>query len=385
MVRNVKEDASPGFRQDRVLVKSPPDLIYFVLVLILVSLGTVMLFSAGSGYNQEDPTEFLWEHLFHLGIGAAFTVLIVWAVTPKIAKWGGLALYILAGILLVLVLFIGKSEGEAKRWLFIGPISVQPSEIAKTALIIVLATYFSVDPERFRFRKGNIWRSIWLGALIPALITGALCALVLAEKHLSGMGIILIIGVFMMFLGGTSHLWIGCMGVGGGGIAYLYVKLVPYAQKRIEGLMNRGSDPDNDWQTKEGLYAMGNGGLFGRGIGNSVLKYGYVSQPQNDFIFAVICEELGFFGAIAIILLFLALTGRGFRLAAHTTDRFTALTIAGLSFKIILHVFLNIGVATALLPNTGISLPFFSSGGSATIIQIFDVSVILGLSRFCND
>ena len=160
---------------------------------------------------------------------------------------------------------------------------------------------------------------------------------------------------------------------------------IPYVRSRIEGWTNRGADALGiDWQTTQGLYAIGTGGLFGLGLGQSRLKYGYVSQPQNDFVFTVICEELGFFGALSIIILFLALTSRGFVLAMRSEDKFAGIVIAGISFKIILHVLLNIAVVTGVGPNTGISMPFFSSGGSATMIQLMDAGIVLGLSRFCK-
>jgi cell division protein FtsW len=158
-----------------------------------------------------------------------------------------------------------------------------------------------------------------------------------------------------------------------------------YARARVDSWLNRGADAlGSDWQTTQGLYAIGTGGLFGLGLGNSRLKYGYVSQPQNDFVFTVVCEELGFFGAMAILILFLALVWRGFILAAHAADKFCSLVIFGISFKLAIHVLLNVGVVTGILPNTGVALPFFSSGGSATLIQLFDVGIILGLSRFCT-
>ena len=158
-----------------------------------------------------------------------------------------------------------------------------------------------------------------------------------------------------------------------------------YARQRVVSFFDKSSNSlTNNWQSTQGLYAIGSGGLFGVGLGNSNLKYGYVSQPQNDFVFTIICEELGFFGATAILLLFFALVARGIILGSRAPDKFTALVIYGLTFKLAIHVFLNVGVVSGMLPNTGISLPFFSSGGSATISQMIDMGIILGLSRFCT-
>ena len=158
-----------------------------------------------------------------------------------------------------------------------------------------------------------------------------------------------------------------------------------YARQRVESFFDKSGDAlTNNWQSTQGLYAIGTGGLFGVGLGESSLKYGYVSQPQNDFVFTIICEELGFFGAAAILLLFFALIVRGIILGSRAPDKFISLVIYGLTFKLAIHVILNVGVVSGMLPNTGISLPFFSSGGSATISQMIDMGIILGLSRFCT-
>ena len=208
--------------------------------------------------------------------------------------------------------------------------------------------------------------------------------LVLLEDHFSGTIIIGAIGFGMLFLGGTYLGWFVSVIPFGGIIAALILS-TDYARQRVVSFFDKGSNSlTNNWQSTQGLYAIGSGGLFGVGLGESSLKYGYVSQPQNDFVFTIICEELGFFGASAILLLFFALVARGVILGSRAPDKFTALVIYGLTFKLAIHVFLNVGVVSGLLPNTGISLPFFSSGGSATISQMIDMGIILGLSRFCT-
>ncbi len=373
---------------DRVLVKRPPDLIYFVLVVLLVATGSVMLYSAGSAYYS-DSFYFLKQHLMHILFGSVFAVIVAFVMTPKLGKIGALIAYGGSLVLLALVLLLGFTSGGAKRWLDVGGISVQPSEIAKTGLILILAFYFSVEGERLRkkdtFRK-KFGTMLIFGLLIPMGITGSLAVPVLLEKHISATVIIVSIGVVMMFLGGTSILLLAGSSAAAGGVLYIVATTWSYAKARIDSLFNRGRDVSgSDWQTTEGLYAMGTGGLFGRGLGNSRLKYGYVAEPQNDFIFAVICEELGFIGTLVIMILFFALTTRGLRLSSKCTDDFCSLVIAGLSFKIAVHVLLNIGVVCAVLPNTGISLPFFSSGGSATMVQIVDAGILLGCTRYCLD
>ena len=198
--------------------------------------------------------------------------------------------------------------------------------------------------------------------------------------------IIGMIGIAVMYMGGTRTKWIfliiGAIAAAG----CLLILVSSYAQDRVNTWLNiEQVDPlGSAWQTLQGLYAIGSGGIFGVGLGNSRQKFGYVSQPQNDFVFTIICEELGFFGAAAILLLFFTLVARGIILGSRAPDKFTSLVIYGLTFKLAIHVILNVGVVSGVLPNTGISLPFFSSGGSATISQMIDMAIILGLSRFCT-
>ena len=372
--------------QEQVLVKRPPDLLYLILVLILVAIGTVMLFSAGSAYYEGRSTYFLFQHLEHILLGSVFAFVAAFVMTPKLGKVLAGITYGIALVLLLLVLVVGFTSGGAKRWINVLGISVQPSEIAKTGLILILAFYYSVNPERFTGGMKNKKGMFVDGFLIPVLITGVFAVLVILEHHISATVIILGIGFVMMFLGGTNLVLLGGALGGAGLLVWVVANTWSYAKARIDTLFNRGRDvTGSDWQTTEGLYAMGTGGLFGLGLGNSRLKYGYVSEPQNDFIFAVVCEELGFIGTAVIMILFFALFSRGMRLSQKCTDSFCSLVIAGISFKTALHVLLNIGVVCAVLPNTGISLPFFSSGGSATMMQIFDAGILLGCSRYCRD
>jgi cell division protein FtsW len=208
--------------------------------------------------------------------------------------------------------------------------------------------------------------------------------LVAAEKHISGVMIIAMIGAVVMYMGGTKMRWLMILAglvVAGGAALILFSS---YADTRIELWLHIDQmDPLGEaWQTLQGLYAIGSGGLFGLGLGNSRQKFGFVSEPQNDFIFTIICEELGFFGAITVLLLFALLVWRGFKIAANAPDKFSALVVYGIVFKTALQAALNIAVVTNSMPNTGISLPFFSSGGTALAIQIFEMGIVLNISRF---
>ncbi len=281
------------------------------------------------------------------------------------------------------MLLIGTVGGGAQRWLVLGPITIQPSELAKTALVLMLALSMSKHEKSVLSTRahGGAFR---YGVLVPGGWIALICALVAAEKHISGLMIIGMLGVGMMLLGGTRLrylLWMAGAVIAAGCVLVL---VSSYAQLRVDTWLHiEEVDPlGSAWQTLQGLYAIGSGGLFGVGLGNGRQKHGYVSQPQNDFIFTVICEELGFFGAILLLFLFLALVRRGFRIAAQAPDRFSALCIYGISLKLAIQTLLNVAVVTNSMPNTGVSLPFFSSGGTFLAIQIFEMGIVLSISRY---
>ena len=372
--------------ESALMVRTRPDTVFLVLSLILIMIGTVMSFSASTAYASEkygNSFMFLTEHLGHLLIAFVLAAMVTFILTPQLARVMAVAVYGVSILLLIAVLIVGITGGGARRWLNLGFFTFQPSELAKTGIIMLLALYMTKHEDAV-MSKGFNRHSLIHGFIVPASIIGLVCVLVGLEKHFSGIIIIGCIGVAMMFISGTNILYfLSCLPVAG--LLGFLIMQTGYARARVDSWLNRGADAlGSDWQTTQGLYAIGTGGLFGLGLGQSRLKYGYVSQPQNDFVFTVVCEELGFFGATAILILFLALTWRGFLLALHASDKFCSLVIFGLSFKLALHVLLNVGVVSGLLPNTGVALPFFSSGGSATLIQLFDVGIILGLSRFCT-
>ena len=251
------------------------------------------------------------------------------------------------------------------------------------AVVLILALIYAKydgklsDTQKFggRFRYG---------ILIPGCALGLICVLVALEKHLSGTIIIGSLGLIMMVIGGASGKWMGAItGVGVAGASFILM-VSDYAQKRVHTWLHiEEADPlGAAWQTLQGLYAIGSGGVFGLGLGNSRQKFGYVSQPQNDFIFAIVCEELGFVGAALVIGLVLALLLRGYRIASRAPDKFSSLVVYGLVTKVALQTVLNIAVVTNSMPNTGISLPFFSSGGTSLAMQIFEMGIVLSISRY---
>ncbi len=359
---------------------------FLILVLCLLVFGAVMSFSASAVYATQfygDATYFFKRYLLFTVLSAALTVPFVLCAKPAFWRGFGVLLYAASLFLLVLVLLIGTVGGGAQRWLVLGPITIQPSELAKTALVLVLALAMSKHEKEILSTKprGGSFR---YGVLLPGGLIALICLLVAAEKHISGLMIIGMLGVAVMFLGGTRLrylLWMAGAVVAAGS---LLVLVSSYAQVRVDTWLHiEQVDPlGSAWQTLQGLYAIGSGGLFGVGLGNGRQKHGYVSQPQNDFIFTVICEELGFLGALSVLALFAALCWRGFRIAAHAPDRFSALAVYGICVKLALQTLLNVAVVTNSMPNTGVSLPFFSSGGTFLAIQIFEMGIVLAISRY---
>ncbi len=374
-------------REDLVLTRGRVDAYFLFIVIALCLFGAVMAYSASSVYaaqSRDDSAYYLKRHILYLIIAVAVTTPFVLKARPWFWRFFGVATYGVSVILLLLVLVIGSSYGSgATRWIQIGPISVQPSEIAKMAVVLCIALIMSKYERQIGSRQkfGGQFR---YGVLLPMLTFGFICALVMLEHHLSGIIIIGLMGLVTMYLGGTDKKWFLWLFAIGGTAVVLVLLVSDYAMLRVTTWLNiENVDPlGSAWQTLQGLNAIGSGGFFGRGLGNSQQKYGYVSQPQNDFIFTIICEELGFVGALAVVLLFGLLVWRGFRIAAKAPDKFTSIVVYGLVSKVALQTILNIAVVTNSIPNTGISLPFFSSGGTSLILQIFEMGIILSVSRY---
>ena len=359
------------------------DLPFLVLVLTLVGFGLVMLGSASSAvalYRRGDAFAYLRPQLLYaaLGIGAMWVASRVdYHVYHKLA-WPLLALSM---VLLTAVLFMPEYNG-CKRWLVLpGLGTLQPSEIAKFAVVLVFAHIIALNHDRMG--------SFAVGVLPFALVLGAVAVLMLLEPHLSGTVLILGIGAVLMFVGGTGLKWFVLAGAGGaaaiGAAVIIMPDLVPYAASRLSSWLDPFADPLVDGhQTIQSLYAIGSGGAAGLGLGSSRQKHLFVPEPQNDFIFSILCEELGFVGACAVILLFALLLWRGITLAAHAPDRFGALLVVGFVVQVALQAVLNMAVVTNTIPNTGISLPFFSSGGTSLLILLCEMGIILSISRAGN-
>ncbi|MDY4784291.1 putative lipid II flippase FtsW [Pygmaiobacter massiliensis] len=359
------------------------DLPFMVLVLTLVIFGLIMLFSASYAtayYRFNDSYKFIKQQAFFAVIGV-IAMFVASRVDYHIFHKLALPLLALTMVLLVIVLFMPELNG-AKRWIFIpGLGNFQPSEVAKFAVIVLFANIIAVNADRMK--------TFSYGVLPFGIVLGAVAVLMLLEPHLSGTILICSIGAVMMFIGGTSLKWFGIGGaIGAGGITaavLAFPDLVPYAMTRIEMWQNPFMDiQGKGHQTVQSLYAIGSGGLFGLGLGNSRQKHMYVPEPQNDFIFSIICEELGFVGAMLVVLLFVALLIRGATIAIYAKDKFGAMLVVGITAQVTIQAMLNIAVVTNTIPNTGISLPFFSYGGTSLLMLLGEMGIVLSVSRQCR-
>ena len=356
------------------------DLPFLCILLLLLSLGLLMLFSAGYAvalYRRGDAYTYIRPQLLFaaLGLVAMYAASLVdYHIWHKLA-WPLMGLSLL---LLVVVLFMPEYNG-CKRWIVLpGLGTLQPSEIAKFSVVLVFSHIISLNHDRMQ--------GFAAGVLPFGILLGLVAVLMLLEPHLSGTLLILSIGAVLMFVGGTGLRWFalaGGLGVGAVFAAVLALpQLVPYAADRLSSWRDPFADPLGEGhQTIQSLYAIASGGIAGLGLGNSRQKYLYVPEPQNDFIFSILCEELGFVGAALVIFLFLLLLLRGITLAVRARDKFGALLVVGFVVQVVLQAILNIAVVTNTIPNTGISLPFFSSGGTSLLMLLGEMGIVLSVSR----
>ncbi|MBQ0125570.1 MAG: putative lipid II flippase FtsW [Clostridiales bacterium] len=352
---------------------------FLLTVILLVCFGSVMIFSAGHVYAEKyfgDSFYFVKRQFVFALIGIGAMILFA-NIDYALLKRYALPIFAVSYVLLLLVLIpgVGVTSKGATRWLAIGPLQFQPSEIAKFSLILLLAAYFSrVSEKTAKFK---------FGIFFPALMTLSVCFATVLEKHMSGTIIIFLIGACMIFLSGADIKWLGAIGGTFAAGALGIILFTDYTKNRIEAWLHPESDLlGKGWQPYQSLLSIGSGGLLGVGLGNSYQKQLWLPEPQNDFIFAIICEELGLIGAVALIALFITLIRRGFIIAKRAPDTFSSLLAAGLTAKVGIQAILNIAVVTASIPTTGIALPFFSYGGSALVMQLMEMGIILSISRY---
>ena len=355
---------------------------FLILLLILLVVGLVMLYSASSAQSQYDTgytisTKYLQKQAVCTGLG----LLCMWAFSRIPAQvWYRLAwpLYGVSILLLLSVLVFGQSVNGARRWINIAGIQFQPSEIAKFTMILLFARLTRrYGPDARKFRYGVLgFGCALLGILVPLAL----------EKHLSAIMLMGMVAVVMMYVAGTNPKWL-LAGAGAAAVfVVIYVTFMGYAGDRITAWLHPEQDPgDTGYQILQSLYAIGSGGLFGLGFGKSRQKYLYLPFQYNDYIFAIVCEELDLVGAVLIIALFAATILRGYWLALRARDRFSTVLAAGLVTLIAVQTILNLGVVTNLLPSTGIALPFFSYGGTALAVNLGEMGIVLSISRHRND
>ncbi len=369
------------------------DTVFLLIVFALLTVGIVMMFSASyvsASYKMHNPYYYFIRQIAFAVLGIAVMFVVSRIRLELFKRW---SLYLLAVCVVLLIVVLIKpmtiSEKEDfRRWLSIPHvISFQPSEVAKLGLILFCARALS-DRVKAQRKLGQQDYSI----RICLAVTMLLCLLVILERHLSGTILMLGIGAVMLVLGGVKKKWIIFVlgAVVFGVLLFLMLKeklidMLPikeYQKARILAWMDKESDPTGSrWQTNQSLYAIGSGGLFGLGLGQSKQKFLYMPEPQNDFVFAIVCEELGFVGAVIILAAFAVLIWRGFDIAMRNKDRFSALVVMGVMSHVGMQVILNILVVTDTIPNTGIGLPFFSYGGSSLVMLLAEMGMVLSASR----
>jgi cell division protein FtsW len=383
------------------LARGPVDLPFLMLTLLLLGIGLIMMLSASYATAYYDskvssPYYYFIRQLI-FGVGGLAVLYFVSKINYQSLRWLSVFILIAAFVLLVLVLVpgVGVTHNHAQRWMKIlivaGP-EFQPSEVAKLGVVL----YFAARLSKRGTEKKKKWSKrsyigtflnwldrIGLLELIPyAVILLAIVALMYFEPHMSGTILILVAGAAILFAAGVKLYWFIGGGAIMGGLLWFLITNTDYMTTRIAIWKNPWLDPsDTGFQAIQSLYAIGSGGLLGLGLGNSRQKFLYLPEPENDFIFAIVCEELGFIGAALVLVLFALLIIRGYWLAVHARDRFGALLIVGIITLFAFQVFFNIGVVTGLLPVTGISLPFFSYGGTALVIQLAEMGIVLSVSR----
>ncbi|MBQ8687976.1 MAG: putative lipid II flippase FtsW [Ruminococcus sp.] len=360
------------------------DVPFFLIVLTLLVMGIIMMFSASYAWaiaEGHSGTYYAVEQI-KTGVAGLIIMYILSVVDYHVFRtpWIAISAYVVPVILLVMVLLVGRSVNGAQRWLYIGSFGFQPSELMKIGLVVFFAYLIEMNYKQMqKFRTG----------IMPYLVTlGIVALLLMLEPHLSCTILIGLIGMTLIWVGGAKprHFLIliaaGVVALIGIVLFLSLYKGYDYVETRIQSWLDPFSDSQGGtWQTCQSLIAIGSGGLFGLGLGESRQKFLYLPETKNDFVFSIVCEELGFVGALTVVLLFALLVFRGFHIAARAQDKFGMLLAVGFTMHIGLQAFINIAVVSNLVPNTGISLPFFSYGGTALILQLAEMGIVMNISR----
>jgi len=357
------------------------DISFLTLVLALLILGLIVLYSASYAQSEfdtgyESSTKYLQKQALcaAIGLGAMYVFSRIPAEAWYRAAW---PLYGVSIVLLLSVLVIGQEVNGARRWINIAGIQFQPSEVAKFTMILLFARLTRVygeDAKKFRYGVMGFGTAL-LGILVPLAL----------EKHLSAIMLMGMVAVVMMYVAGTGTKWLLAGAGAAAAFVLIYITFMGYAGDRVTAWLHPEADPgDTGYQILQSLYAIGSGGVFGLGLGRSKQKYLYLPFQYNDYIFAVLCEELGLFGALLVMALFALTILRGYWIALRARDRFSTVLAAGLVTLIAVQTILNLAVVTNLLPSTGIALPFFSYGGTALAVNLGEMGIVLSISRQRN-
>lgn len=361
-------------------MRSGLDMPFFFINMAILVVGLVMMFSASYPnayyYKNGDSYYFIRSQLIWAVIGVVAMIAVSYFDYHHFHKFAVPILGV-SFVLLVVVLFMPMVNG-VHRWIPLGPIGFQASEITKFAIVLSFAHFISVN-----FKKMDTFK---YGILPYGIILAFTAFLLYLEPHISCLIIVVLLAGGMLYIGGVKLRWFGlvlAIALAAVGYVVLFTDKLGYANGRVQGWLDPfTSNPNVDtWQTKQGLYAIGSGGLWGLGLGQSRQKYLYIPEPQNDFIFSVVCEELGFIGALIILILFAMLIWRGIMISMRAKDKFGTLLGIGLTAQVGLQVILNIFVVTNTIPNTGISLPFFSYGGTSLVMLLVQMGIVLSISR----
>ena len=365
-----------------MISKKPFDFGIFIVILLLLGSGIIMICSASSAYalhKFNDSNHFLIKQLISAVLGIA-AMLLISKIDYRI--WGKYSslFYIVSIALLIIVLIpgIGSYKNGAQRWIDLGFTEFQPSEMVKLAVIIFFA---------YRLARANKedFASFWTGFIPYILRVGVIVGLLLLQPHMSAAGVIGFVGIIMLFAAGFKFWHFATIFSPVAILGFLAVRFSEYRWKRITAFINPWDDPrDTDFQLIQSLYAIGSGGLFGLGLGRSRQKFLYIPEPHNDFIFAILAEELGYIGVLVVLILFLIFIWRGLRIAIHAPDTFGSLLATGIVSMVAIQVLINLAVVTGLMPVTGMPLPFFSYGGTSLLFLMIGMGILLNISRNSN-
>lgn len=354
----------------------------FLIVLLLITVGIVMVYSSSYVYAQvtyDDGAHYLKNQLLWALLGIAGMIVVTKIDYRLYMKWAypffGVTVFLL---LLLLVPGVGITIKDATRWIGVGNLTFQPSEIAKLALVIFLAKYLAVRKDRVK--------QFSQGLAVPLLVVGGVCLLILKQPDLGTAATIAGTAFLMLLVAGARISHLSFLGLLGCGLVAVAILMEPYRIRRIMAFRDPWSDPlGKGFQTIQALLAVGSGRIFGAGLGQGRQKFLYLPEQHTDFIFAVLAEELGFIGTTFVLLLFLAFMWRGLKIAVKAPDSFGALLGAGITIMVVLQALVNMGVVTGCLPVTGITLPFISYGGSSLTLNLLGIGILLNISRYVEE